>query len=101
MAARLKDHVPSILEVLAKSALIHHLPEIAVDVDRIRTTQSRKLAFRQNTQELGLEIERQVANLVQKERPAVGLLETAYLRLHRKRSTQIAEHFAFRQNNTS
>jgi hypothetical protein len=79
-----RDHDQPMVEVLAKSAVIHLLREIAVwgsydpdiDADRIRTAQSRKLALLQNTQELGLEIEQQISNLIQKERSAVGLLET-------------------------
>ena len=58
-----------------------------------------KLAFLQHAQQLGLRIGVQVADLVEKERPAVGQLEFAapHRRGAGERAFLVAEQFAFNQ----
>src|SRR5690606_33722554 len=78
------DREPEV-QILAELALTDHLPEIAVggrdhpDVDLadLALADPLDLATIEHPQQLGLEIEGQLADLVQEQGAAVGLLERA------------------------
>ena len=77
-------HVQPIVQVVAKSAVRDSFLEIAVrrgddadvDLSRARSAEALELTLLQDAQKLGLQIERQVANLVEEQRPAMGQLRT-------------------------
>ena len=67
--------------------LFHHPKEVAVrrgdeadvDLDRLRTADPLELLLLQDAQQLRLELERDLADLVEEQRAAVGHLEAADL----------------------
>ena len=79
------NYVQAVVEILVEFAFADALSEVAIgcgdeaDVDAyiFRTAYPLKFALLQNAQELGLDLERQLPDFIQKERGAVGLLETA------------------------
>ena len=79
------DDVEAIEEILAERALAHALRQIAVgrrqdahvDLLRSRRAERAQLALLQHAQELGLQLRRQVADLVEEDGAAVGLDELA------------------------
>ena len=74
------DHVQPVVEVLAKAALFDHSRQIAIgggedtnlDGNAVRSTHRPNLFFLQGAQQLGLQIEGQLADLVEKHGPAIG-----------------------------
>jgi hypothetical protein len=87
------DDRESVVEILPESACSDLVPEPAVrcrddpDVDGLRVvgTDPADFASLEHTKELRLEIERELADLVEEDRPAVGDLEHAGARLDRTR----------------
>ena len=54
-----------------------------VDLDRLDAAEPHELALLDHAQQLGLGLERDVADLVEEDRPLVGELEEPLLRIHR------------------
>src|SRR5690606_12982435 len=79
------DHAEPVVEVLAEEALAHHRPQVAVggadhtgvDAEGPRRSDASDLAQLQRPQELRLEVGRELADLVEKDRAAARLLERA------------------------
>ena len=79
------EDVQPVIEVFAEAALGHLLGQIAVggrddahvDLDRALGADRIDLALLQRAQQLDLHVERQLADLVQEQGAAVGLLELA------------------------
>ena len=79
------DHVETVEEVLAELPFLHHLAQLDVgrrddpdvDLDRFHAAEPHELAFLDDAQQLGLGLERNVADLVEENRPLVGELEEA------------------------
>ena len=80
------DHVEPVVQVLAEAPRLDLVGEVAVGRgDDARTSTRRAsscrrpadLALLQHAQQLGLQLERQLADLVEEQRAAVGLLEQA------------------------
>ena len=102
-----REHVEPIVQVAAEAALAHFLGQIAVgrgddahvDVHRARAAQPLELSFLQHAQQLGLQLERQLADFVEEERAAVGELEAADLGRVRagERAALAAEQLALDQ----
>src|SRR4029079_4608820 len=100
-------HGKGIEEVLAKSPLAPFLCEIAIgrsndahiDFPDSRAAEPFKLAFLNHAQELGLGFERKFADLIEKNRRAIGDLEPAGLGSHRARESAAlaAKQFALDQ----
>ena len=80
-----EEDAQPVVEVLAKAARRDLAGEIAiggrdepyVDVARAVLSDALVLAFLNGAEELGLQLERDLADLVEKERAAVGRLEAA------------------------
>ena len=81
-------HIEPIIEVLAEATLGDFLLEIAVrrghdarvHVDRLVAAQARDFPFFEHTQQLGLRRGRQIADLIQEQRPPARRLERALAR---------------------
>jgi len=81
------EHVQPVIEVLAEAARLHGQLEVLVgggdhphvDLHGLDSAQSLELALLQHAQQLDLGRRRQLADLVQEQRAAVGQLETALL----------------------
>src|SRR6516164_1895968 len=77
------EHIETVVEIATKFVPLHHLLQISVcrshqpDVDAMRATapETFELLFLQNSQQLGLQCQRNIANLIQKERSSVGELK--------------------------
>ena len=86
-----RDHVEAVEEVLAKLPFLHHLAELDVgrgddadvDLDGLDAAEPHELALLDDAQQLGLGLERNVADLVEEDRPLVGELEEPLLRVDR------------------
>src|ERR1700745_800350 len=97
-------HVEPVEEVLAELPLRNLLGEVAigggedadVHLDVARVSHAADLALLQRPQERRLQLQRQFADLVEQQRPAVGLLEQSALRRLRpgERSLGMAEQLA-------
>src|SRR5205085_78853 len=82
------DDVQSIVEVFAESLIGHQLVEVRVrrgddadvDANRLHRSESHELFFLNYAKELGLRFEIDVADLVEKDRSAVGDFEQTALR---------------------
>ena len=82
-----RENIDAIVEVVAKSAVGHHRPEVAVcrrnyadvNADLVSTTDPPDLSFLQGTQELCLHGNVKLGNFVEKERAPVRDLEKALL----------------------
>ena len=82
-----REDVEAVVEVLAEAPAADVLGEVAVggrdhahvDLDRPRAAQPLELPGLEHAQQLGLHLERQLADLVEEERRAVGELEAADL----------------------
>ena len=80
-----REDVEPVVEILAELAVGDQLLEIAVgrrhhahvDLDRLGAADALELALLQHAQQLDLHVERQVADLVEEQRAAVGQLEAA------------------------
>ena len=98
-----KDIQP-VVEIVAESTLPDFFRQIAiggrdhahVDVDGARAPQALELPFLQHAQQLRLQLDWQVANLVEEQRPAVSELESPGLaRMRpRERAALAPEQFA-------
>src|SRR6267378_5216140 len=82
-----REHVQPVVEIVPEPLLFHHPKEVAVrrgdeadvDLDRLRTADPLELLLLQDAQQLRLELERDLADLVEEQRAAVGHLEAADL----------------------
>ena len=91
--SRIGKHAQAVVEVLAERAFADHAPQVAMrgrdDADvhflRLRGAEPLERAFLQHAQELGLQVEREIADLVEKQRAAVGQLEATLPRRRRRR----------------
>ena len=80
-----REHVEAVVEVLAELAVLDQLDHVAVgggdqaevDLHRPLGADGIDLALLQRAQQLDLRVERQLADLVEEQRAAVGLLELA------------------------
>ena len=81
------EHVQPIVKVAAKLAVSGHLREVAVrgrhqahvNAHGPRAAQSLKLLLLQHTEQLGLQLRRNIAHFIEKQCPCMGELETANL----------------------
>ena len=86
-----REDVEPVVEILAELALGDQRLEVAVrgrddphvDLDGLAAADPLELALLQHAQQLDLHVERQVADLVEKQRAAVGQLEPAGPTRHR------------------
>ena len=100
-------HVEPVVQVATETTLTDFLGQVAigrrndadVDVDGARAAEPFDLALLQHAEQLGLELERQLPDLVEEDRSAVGELETANLRRMRarKRAALAPEELALHQ----
>src|SRR5437667_1954650 len=82
-----REHVQPVVEIVPEPLLFHHPKEVAVrrgdeadvDLDRLRTPDPLELLLLQDAQQLRLKLERDLADLVEEQRAAVGHLEAADL----------------------
>ncbi len=80
-----REHIEPVKQVCAKSAIPHHLRQILIrgcydaniHSNRAGAAKPLKLLFLQNSQELWLQFERQIADLIQKQCSLVGELKAA------------------------
>ena len=101
------DHVDPVIQILAKPLVLDHVLELAVggreqaniDGDLGLGADRADLALLQRAQELGLELDRHLADLVEEQRAAVGLLEQALPALLGvgERALGVAEQLALEQ----
>ena len=83
------DDVQAVEQVLAEPALLHHVAQVDVGrgddahvhLDRLDAAEPHELALLNHAQQLGLRVERDVADLVEEDRALVGQLEEALLRI--------------------
>src|SRR5439155_2611271 len=100
-----RKDVQTVIEVGAEALLAHGALEVAVrgrdqpyiHLQRLRPADALELAILQHTQELGLQLERKIADLDEEERASVGELETADLPRERagERPLLVPEELAF------
>src|SRR5262245_50781361 len=101
------DHIEAIVQILAKAArtdqvfgsLVRRGDDTHIDPARFTCAESIDLSFLQHTQQFGLQQQRHVTDLVQKQGAAMGEFELARSRLSgsRERATLITEQLAFEQ----
>src|SRR4051812_4578272 len=101
------NHVQSVVEILAEPALPDLGGEVAVrggddahvDRDRLVAAHALQIALLQHAQELRLDEGRDLADLVEKERAAMRLLEAAHASLvgAGERALLVAEHLALEE----
>ena len=83
-------HIQAVVQIVAKCAFRDGFLQIPmrrgddsdVDLSSARRPQAFELAFLQHAKQFRLQIERQIANFVEKQRPAVGQLESALALRH-------------------
>src|SRR5262249_19542722 len=100
-----RKDIQAVKQIAAKLSIRDHLLQIGVgggdqthvNFLRARTAQAFELAFLQNAQQLGLQLQRDVADLVQKQRAFVRQLEPPDALRDRasKRAPFVAEELAF------
>jgi hypothetical protein len=103
-----RKHVQAVVQVVAEVLRFDHLVEMPVrrsdhshvDSDRPRPAESLELLLLQHPEQLRLQLERDLAHLVQEERATVGHLETADLLRDgaRKRPPLVTEELALEQS---
>src|SRR4051812_48026163 len=79
------DDRQSIIEIAAESTVLHHLMQVAVggaddanvDADRFVTAQPLYFAALERAKQLGLKLDRKLAELVEKQRAAIRAFEHA------------------------
>ena len=84
------DHVEAVVQILAEAPFLHQLLQIGVggghdahvDADGFGRAQRHELALLDHAQQLGLGLERDGADLVEEDGPAVGDFEVAFARGH-------------------
>jgi hypothetical protein len=101
------DDVQPIKEIVAEAPFLHCLVEALIrggddahlHFDRVARADGKDLLLLDRTQELHLQVERQVADLVEEDRAAAGALEKPLLVVDRarERTTQMAEQLAFQE----
>ncbi|ABA47527.1 hypothetical protein BURPS1710b_2767 [Burkholderia pseudomallei 1710b] len=101
------DHVEPVIQILAEQPLPHARLEILmrrrdhphVRAQRTVAAHAIELPVRQHAQQARLQIERHVADLVEKQRAVLGLLEAALARRlrARERAALVAEQLGFEQ----
>src|SRR6185436_11049433 len=101
------DDVQAIVEVLAEAAVLHLLLQIDVgggndadvDLDRLHAAEAHELTLLHDAQQLGLRLDRHVADLVEEDAALVGQIEHALLRIHRagERALDVTEQRRFEQ----
>ena len=82
-----REHVQAVVEVAAEAAVGDHRGQVAVGgghqahvhLDRLGAAQALELLLLQDAQQLGLQLQRDVADLVQEQRAPVRQLEAADL----------------------
>ena len=102
-----REHAEPVVEVLAEPAALHLLLEVAVgggdhahvDGAGALLADALELALLQHAQQLGLQLERDLADLVEEQRAAVGELEAADAVAQRagERALLVAEELALEQ----
>ena len=78
-----RDHVEAVEEILAELPFLHHLPQVDVgrgddadvDLDRLHAAEPHEVALLDHAQQLGLRLERDVADLVEEDAALVGEVE--------------------------
>ena len=101
------DHVQAVIEIFAKRAFAHALLEVLVGggdhahvgLDLLMAADAIEAAVREDAQKPRLQLRRHVADLVEKERAAFGLLEAPAPLLLRagERTALMAEELRFQQ----
>jgi hypothetical protein len=101
------DHLEPVVEILPEIAAGHAVGQVAVggshhahvDLAALVLADAPDLPLLQRSQELDLHARRNLADLVEQQRPAVGGLEQArpILRRARERAPRVAEELAFEQ----
>ena len=101
------EDVEPVVEIVAERALCHDLREVAVgggddahvDLDRRRRADRQDLLRFDGAQQLHLQVERQIADLVEEDRAAARALEQAFLVGDRagEGAAQVAEELALEQ----
>jgi hypothetical protein len=102
-----REHSQPVKQIQTETPFVDFPAQVAIrrgnnaDIHSARSfiANALKLTFLQNTQELGLERERNLAHLIQEQRPTVGELKAADAIAHgaRERASHMAEKFAFKQ----
>ena len=100
-------HVEAMEQVRAEAALAHHRAEVPVrggdhpnvDLHRSSPSDPRDLSLLEKSEQFRLDIQRQLANLVEEEAPPVGILELSATRAHgpRKGTAFVAEDLALEE----
>ena len=101
------DHVEAIVKILAEALFLDQLLEMLIgrgndariDFDRLRTADALERPLLQKAQQLRLHHRRQIANLVEQDRAALGRFEAAGLVLDGagERTAHVPEEFALEQ----
>ena len=87
-----RDDVQPVVQVLAEPPVVHHRAQVDVGgrddahvhLDRVDAAEAHELALLDHAQQLGLRLERDVADLVEEDAALVGDLEQALLRVRRR-----------------
>ena len=101
------DHIQPVIKVAPEPALVHHRSQILMrgcqdartNRHRVVAAERAHLFFLQCAQQLGLKIERQLGNLIQKNRAAAGRHQKAIIRPMRtgEGALHMAKEFALDQ----
>ena len=101
------DDVQPVEEVLAEPPVLHLLLQVDVgrgddadvDLDRLHAAEAHELALLHHAQQLGLRLDRDVADLVEEDAALVGEIEHALLRVDRagERALDVTEQRRFEQ----
>src|SRR5262249_2830009 len=104
---RYRKNVEAIVEIAAKQFLGDQLPQVPIrrchkphiNLYGLRAAQPFELSLLQDPQQLGLQLQRYIANFVEKQRAAVCGFETANLASHSsgKGALFVTEEFAFQK----
>src|SRR5882672_1094335 len=102
-----REDIESIIQVISESTLGYHLGQIAigggdqtnVHANRPRAPQTLEFLFLEHAKQLRLQLERNVAHFVEKQRALVCELKSAHLLTDRagKSALLMAEQLAFQQ----
>ena len=82
-----RKDVQPVVEVFTETVVGDHLRQVAVrgrhqphvHLDRLRSAEALELLLLEHAQQLGLQLRRDVADLIEEQRPLMGQLETADL----------------------
>src|SRR5437667_10850290 len=102
-----RKNIQAVKQIFANFLLLNHLPQIAIGgcdqacigSQGARASQAFELPFLEHAQQLGLKLERDVADLIQKYRSAIGQLKAADALSDSacKSAFLVAEELAFEQ----